>query len=112
MEIQQHEAEATRNALLAVAALIVALLAVGFAVYYFRQQRIIRHKNRVIVRQMKESLTPSLTPGPSPSLTPGPSPSERGVDTSSTENSTVHTNHSPLRGRGAGGEASERGAGG
>ena len=57
MEIQQREAEATRNALLAVAALIVALLAVGFAVYYFRQQRIIRHKNRVLVEQMTEAAT-------------------------------------------------------
>ena len=56
MEIQQREAEASRNALLAVAALIVAVLAVGFAVYYFRQQRIIRKKNRVIVRQINESL--------------------------------------------------------
>ena len=57
LEIQQREAEATRNALLAVAALIVALLAVGFAVYYFRQQRIIRHKNRVLVEQMTEAAT-------------------------------------------------------
>ena len=57
LEIQQREAEASRNALLAVAALIVALLAVGFAVYYFRQQRIIRHKNRVLVEQMTEAAT-------------------------------------------------------
>jgi AraC-like DNA-binding protein len=57
LEIQQREAEATRNALLAVAALIMALLAVGFAVYYFRQQRIIRHKNRVLVEQMTEAAT-------------------------------------------------------
>ena len=58
MEIQQREAEASRNALLAVAALIVALLSVGFTVYYFRQQHIIQKKNRVIVRQIKESLIP------------------------------------------------------
>ena len=55
MEIQQREAEASRNAIIAVAALIVALLAIGFAVYYFRQQRIIRHKNRVLVEQMTEA---------------------------------------------------------
>ena len=55
MEIQQREAEASRNALLAIAALVIALLAVGFAVYYFRQQRIIRHKNRVLVEQMTDA---------------------------------------------------------
>ena len=55
MEIQQREAEASRNAIIAVAALIVALLAIGFAVYYFRQQRIIRHKNRVLVEQMTDA---------------------------------------------------------
>ena len=55
LEIQQREAEATRNTILAVAALIVALLAVGFAAYYFRQQRIIRKKNRVLVEQMAEA---------------------------------------------------------
>lgn len=56
MEIQQREAEASRNAIIAVAALIVALLAIGFAVYYFRQQRIIRKKNRVLVEQMNEAV--------------------------------------------------------
>ena len=56
MEIQQREAEASRNAIIAVGALIVALLAIGFAVYYFRQQRIIRHKNRVLVEQMTEAV--------------------------------------------------------
>ncbi|MBR0037379.1 MAG: hypothetical protein IJP70_07040 [Bacteroidales bacterium] len=42
LEIQQREAEANRNAIIAIAAIILALLAAGFAVYYFRQQRIIR----------------------------------------------------------------------
>ena len=56
MEIQQREAEASRNALLAIAALVIALLAAGFAVYYFRQQRIIRHKNRVLVEQMTDAV--------------------------------------------------------
>jgi len=56
LEIQQHEAEASRNAVLAVAAFILAFLAVGFAVYYFRQQHIIRQKNRVLVEQMTEAV--------------------------------------------------------
>jgi len=46
------------------------------------------------------------------SLTPDPSPKERGVYTSSAEKSRVTSNHSPLLGRGAGGEALGRGAGG
>ena len=57
LEIQQREAEANRNALLAISAIILALLAVGFAVYYFRQQRIIQKKNRVLVEQMTEAAT-------------------------------------------------------
>jgi len=56
MEIQQREAEANRNLILAVGAIILALLAAGFAVYYFRQQRIIRKKNRVLVEQMNEAV--------------------------------------------------------
>ena len=55
LEIQQREAEASRNAVLAVAALIVALLAICFAVYYFRQQRVIRHKNEVLVREISDN---------------------------------------------------------
>ncbi|MBQ9203224.1 MAG: hypothetical protein IJ155_03160 [Prevotella sp.] len=39
------------------------------------------------------------------SLTPGPSPKERGVDSYSAENSDSKSNHSPLLGRGVGGEA-------
>lgn len=56
MEIQQREAEANRNLILAVGPIILALLAAGFAVYYFRQQRIIRKKNRVLVEQMNEAV--------------------------------------------------------
>ena len=39
------------------------------------------------------------------SLTPNPSPKERGADSSSVDCSASKTNHSPLSGRGAGGEA-------
>lgn len=88
MEIQQREAEASRNALLAVAALIVALLAVGFAVYYFRQQRIIQKKNRVIVRQIKESLTPIPRSG---EFANPPEPSgDSNLDTMSTDELSQH----------------------
>ena len=57
MEIQQRKAEASRNAFIAIAAIILAFLTAGFAVYYFRQQRIIRKKNRVLVEQMTEAAT-------------------------------------------------------
>ena len=40
------------------------------------------------------------------SLTPSPSPKERGVDTTFVGDSKEESNHSPLLGRGAGGEAS------
>ena len=104
LEIQQREAEATRNALLAVAALIVALLAVGFAVYYFRQQRIIQKKNRVIVRQINESLTPD----PSPTGEGSECTQEQKTNDSQAEELTT-----PLSSRrGAGGEAFGRGVGG
>ena len=46
----------------------------------------------------------SLTPAPS-GLTPNPSPKERGVYTSTAEKPTGNGNHSPLLGRGVGGEA-------
>ena len=70
---------------------------------------------------MPRKVAESLSPDPSPnSLTPGPSPKERGVYSSSADNSSdkggVYSssadnssdkgNHSPLLGRGAGGEAS------
>ena len=45
-------------------------------------------------------------------LTPSPSPRERGVYSSSADSSKVKSNHSPLHGRGVGGEALRRGAGG
>ena len=104
LEIQQRESEASRNALLAVAALIVALLAVGFAVYYFRQQRIIQKKNRVIVREMRRSLTPS----PSPTGEGSECTQEQKTNDSQAEELTT-----PLSSRrGAGGEAFGRGVGG
>ena len=45
-------------------------------------------------------------------LTPDPSPKERGVYSSPSENINSKCNHSPLFGRGVGGEALERGVGG
>lgn len=55
LEIQQHEADASRNALLATTGGIIALLAVILAVYFFRQQRLIQKKNRILIEQMTEA---------------------------------------------------------
>lgn len=56
---------------------------------------------------MPRKVAESLTPDPSPnSLIPGPSRKERGVYSSSADNSSDKGNHSPLLARGAGGEAS------
>ena len=106
LEIQQREAEANRNALLAVAALIVALLAVGFAVYYFRQQRIIQKKNRVIVREMRRSLTPSPSPIGEGSECPQEQKADVYTQGQKTNDSQAEEVTTPLSTRrGAGGEA-------
>ena len=55
LAIQQHEAEASRNALLATTGGIIALLALLLTLYFFRQQRIIQKKNRILVEQMTEA---------------------------------------------------------
>ena len=97
LEIQQRKSEANRNLILAVGAIILALLAAGFAVYYFRQQRIIRKKNRVIIRQINESLTPNPSPmGEGSDYTQGWKTDEKRVEEVTTPLSSR---------RGAGGEA-------
>ena len=97
LEIQQRKSEANRNLILAVGAIILALLAAGFAVYYFRQQRIIRKKNRVIIRQIKESLTPRPSPtGGGSDYTQGQKAGEKQVEEVTTPLSSR---------RGVGGEA-------
>ena len=57
LEIQQQESEASRNLIIAMAAIVLALMTAGFAFYFFRQQRIIRKKNRVLVEQMRETVS-------------------------------------------------------
>jgi len=119
----EAEAEAERSHIINIALATGLLAAIAFLLWFFRQKRIIDKKNRVLARQITEiinlsspspkSLTPgpypkSLTPGPSLwSLTPGPSPRERGVYTTSADDSRGNGNHSPLPGRGVGGEALE-----
>lgn len=57
MEIQEKEAEAERSRLFSAAVAVVALLALVFALYSFRQKHIMSAKNRVLVRMINEKMT-------------------------------------------------------
>ena len=56
MEIQEKEAEAERSRLFSAAVAVVALLALVFALYSFRQKHIMSAKNRVLVRMINERI--------------------------------------------------------
>lgn len=62
LEIQEHRAEAERSQIIALAIAIIALLAIAFALYFFRQKRIVTEKNRALVRMINEKTLPSPTP--------------------------------------------------
>ncbi|MBO6144152.1 MAG: AraC family transcriptional regulator [Prevotella sp.] len=53
---QEAEARAERNRIMAIAAVIVALLAVGLAIVVIRRKRIVSQKNRALVRQIDEAM--------------------------------------------------------
>ena len=52
LEIQEKQAEAERSHIISLAVAVVALLAIAFAVYFFRQKRIVTEKNRALVRMI------------------------------------------------------------
>ena len=52
LEIQEKQAEAERSYIVSLAVAIVALLAIVFAIYFFRQKRIVSEKNRALVRMI------------------------------------------------------------
>ena len=52
LEIQEKQAEAERSYIVSLAVAIVALLAIAFAIYFFRQKRIVSEKNRALVRMI------------------------------------------------------------
>lgn len=52
LEIQEKEAEAERSHIVSLAIAIIALLAIVFALYFFRQKRIVSEKNRALVRMI------------------------------------------------------------
>ena len=96
----EMEAQAQRNLYFAVIVCILLVVALAALAWYFRQMRIVKQKNRYLAQYIEKS----LTPGPS-SLTPGPSPKERGTQSPSAAPPDSYGDHSPLLGRGAGGEA-------
>ncbi len=62
LQIQEHRAEAERFHIIALAIAVVALLAIAFALYFFRQKRIVTEKNRALVRMINEKALPQPLP--------------------------------------------------
>jgi len=52
LEIQEKQAEAERSHIISIAATVLAVLAIAFALYFFRQRRIVSEKNRALVRMI------------------------------------------------------------
>lgn len=52
LEIQEKEAEAERSHIVSLTVALVALLAIAFAIYFFRQKRIVSEKNHALVRMI------------------------------------------------------------
>ena len=70
LEIMEKHAEAQRSRIVSWAVAVVALLAIAFALYFFRQKRIIAAKNRALVRMINEEnkrqpITSNRTANPS-----------------------------------------------
>jgi AraC-like DNA-binding protein len=62
LEIQERQAKAERSHIFSLAAAVIALMAIGFAIYFFRQKRIVSSKNRALVRLIN-GLPPALLSG-------------------------------------------------
>ena len=56
LEIQEKEAEAERSHIVSLAVTVIALLAIAFAVYFFRQKHIVSEKNRALIHMINEQL--------------------------------------------------------
>ena len=59
LEIQEKKAEADRSHIISTAVTILAVLAIAFAIYFFRQKRIVSEKNHALVR-MINSMQPKF----------------------------------------------------
>ena len=58
--IQEKDAEAERSYIVSIAIAVIALLAIVFALYFFRQKRIVSEKNRALVRMINGTLPDSV----------------------------------------------------
>ena len=59
-EIQRKEAQIERSHIISLSVAFIALLAIAFAVYFFRQKHIISQKNRALVRMINEQQSPKV----------------------------------------------------
>ena len=64
LEIQEKEAEADRFHIVSLAMAVVALLAVAFAIYFFRQKRIVNEKNHALVKLIDSSFVEKVAESP------------------------------------------------
>lgn len=62
LEIQEKQAEAQRFYIMSITVAVIAILAIAFAVYFFRQKRIISAKNRALVRMINNNASPKEVP--------------------------------------------------
>jgi AraC-like DNA-binding protein len=60
LEIQEKQAEAERSHIISLTVAVIALSAIAFAVYFFRQKHIISQKNRALVRMINEQQSPKV----------------------------------------------------
>ena len=75
LEILEKQAEAERSHIVSLAIAVLAFLAIAFAVYFFRQKRIVTEKNRVLVHMINEQ----AFPGDSTAELSTPLPSREGA---------------------------------
>ena len=60
LEIQEKQEEAERSQIVSLAIAVIALLSIAFALYFFRQKRIVSEKNHALVRIINENASKIL----------------------------------------------------
>ena len=64
LEIQEKQEEAERSQIVSLAIAVIALLSIAFALYFFRQKRIVSEKNHALVRIINENASKILQTAP------------------------------------------------
>ena len=62
LALQEKEAETDRLLIVSITVTVVALLAIAFALYFFRQKRIISEKNHALTRMINDAIRKSAQP--------------------------------------------------